>query len=116
MDYQNKYLSKSGYECLLFDVDDTLYPFSSGLSTQCTKNITAYMIEYLGIDATNASEMCLKLYKDYGTTMSGLRAIGYEFDDDHYHRYFSSCAYFSCADYISSNLTVLFMGDYRIRI
>ncbi|KAL8092237.1 uncharacterized protein C24B11.05-like [Apium graveolens] len=85
MDFEDQYLSKSGYECLLFDVDDTLYPFSSGLSTQCTKNITAYMIQHLGMDATNASEMCLKLYKDYGTTMSGLRAIGYDFDDDHYH-------------------------------
>ncbi|RAL46168.1 hypothetical protein DM860_006322 [Cuscuta australis] len=75
------------YECLLFDVDDTLYPFSSGISAQCTLNINEYMIEELGIEATKVPEMCVQLYKDYGTTMAGLRAIGYDFDYDEYHSF-----------------------------
>ncbi|KAK4376040.1 hypothetical protein RND71_006717 [Anisodus tanguticus] len=69
------------------DVDDTLYPLSSGISSQCTKNIIDYMIEKLGIDDTKVPEMCVSLYKEYGTTMAGLRAIGYDFDYDDYHSF-----------------------------
>lgn len=32
-----------------------------------------YMITKLGIDETKVPEMCVQLYKDYGTTMAGLR-------------------------------------------
>ncbi|KAI5665990.1 hypothetical protein M9H77_15843 [Catharanthus roseus] len=80
-------VSKPKYECLLFDVDDTLYPLSSGISKEVTKNITEYMITKLGIDQTKVPEMCVQLYKDYGTTMAGLRAIGYDFDYDDYHSF-----------------------------
>ncbi|KAD0358273.1 hypothetical protein R6Q59_032950 [Mikania micrantha] len=90
MEYENGYqqqISQSRYECLLFDVDDTLYPLSSGLSAECTKNIKEYMINKLGIDESKVPEMCIKLYKDYGTTMAGLRALGYDFDYDEYHSF-----------------------------
>ncbi|CAH9129175.1 unnamed protein product [Cuscuta epithymum] len=82
-----QHVSEPKYECLLFDVDDTLYPFSSGISAQCTLNINEYMIQKLGIEATKVPEMCVKLYKEYGTTMAGLRAIGYDFDYDEYHSF-----------------------------
>ncbi|KAJ0083241.1 hypothetical protein Patl1_31311 [Pistacia atlantica] len=75
------------YECLLFDVDDTLYPLSSGLSKQCTKNIEEYMIQTLGIEESKVSEVNRVLYKNYGTSMAGLKAIGYDFDNDDYHSY-----------------------------
>ncbi|KAL0533650.1 hypothetical protein IC582_027691 [Cucumis melo] len=77
----------SKYECLLFDMDDTLYPLSSGLSKQCTINIEEYMVEELGIEKDRVVEMNQFLYRNYGTSMAGLKAIGYEFDNDHYHRY-----------------------------
>ncbi|MCD7462363.1 hypothetical protein HAX54_048362 [Datura stramonium] len=70
-----------------FDVDDILYPLSFGISAQCMKNIIDYMIEKLGIDETKVSEMCISLYKEYGTTMAGLRAIGFDFDYDDYHSF-----------------------------
>ncbi|XVF68803.1 hypothetical protein PTKIN_Ptkin11bG0030500 [Pterospermum kingtungense] len=105
------------YECLLFDVDDTLYPLASGLSREITKNIQGivtvflegsqyfeqivsfllkfftfflcpfleYMIEKLGIDEEKVPELCVSLYKHYGTTMAGLKAIGYSFDYDDFH-------------------------------
>ncbi|XP_076960488.1 uncharacterized protein C24B11.05-like [Bidens hawaiensis] len=88
MEYENEYpqqIPHSRYECLLFDVDDTLYPFSSGLSAECTKNIKDYMVNKLDIEESKVPEMCVQLYKDYGTTMAGLRALGYEFDNDEYH-------------------------------
>ncbi|KAL4571075.1 hypothetical protein LXL04_017825 [Taraxacum kok-saghyz] len=86
MEYQQQD-PQSKYECLLFDVDDTLYPLSSGLSTQCTKNIREYMVNKLNIEETKVPEMCAQLYQDYGTTMAGLRALGYEFDHDDYHSF-----------------------------
>ncbi|XP_065854119.1 uncharacterized protein [Euphorbia lathyris] len=75
------------YDCLLFDLDDTLYPYSSGLATACGNNIKDYMVEKLGIDKSKITELGNLLYKNYGTTMAGLRAIGYDFDYDEYHSY-----------------------------
>ncbi|KAL5991881.1 hypothetical protein ACLOJK_012792 [Asimina triloba] len=75
------------YDCLLFDLDDTLYPYSSGIAAACRKNIEDYMIEKLGIDESKIPKLCDLLYKNYGTTMAGLRAIGYEFDYDDYHSF-----------------------------
>nr|XP_043622543.1 uncharacterized protein C24B11.05-like [Erigeron canadensis] len=78
---------QSKYECLLFDVDDTLYPLNCGLSAECTKNITEYMVNKLAIEESKVPEMCVQLYGDYGTTMAGLRALGYDFDYDDYHSF-----------------------------
>uniref|UniRef100_A0A0D9ZFE7 Flap endonuclease 1 n=1 Tax=Oryza glumipatula TaxID=40148 RepID=A0A0D9ZFE7_9ORYZ len=75
----------SKYECLLFDLDDTLYPFSSGINLACRKNIQDYMRHHLRIEESQIADMCLELYKEYGTTMAGLKALGYEFDNDEFH-------------------------------
>nr|XP_043623367.1 uncharacterized protein LOC122595118 [Erigeron canadensis] len=75
------------YDCLLFDLDDTLYPVSSGLAAEVLKNIKDYMVEKLGIDKEKIPQLCNLLYKNYGTTMAGIRAIGYDFDYDEYHSY-----------------------------
>ncbi|EYU26599.1 hypothetical protein MIMGU_mgv1a010834mg [Erythranthe guttata] len=75
------------YDCLLFDLDDTLYPISAGLATSVLKNIQDYMIEKLRIEESKIDDLCNLLYKNYGTTMAGLRAIGYDFDYDEYHSF-----------------------------
>lgn len=77
--------SKAKYDCLLFDLDDTLYPLSSGLSAHVTKNIQEYMLQKLEIKEDRVPELCVSLYKIYGTTMAGLKAIGYDFDYDDFH-------------------------------
>ncbi|XP_028770959.1 uncharacterized protein C24B11.05 [Neltuma alba] len=77
----------SKYECLLFDMDDTLYPLSSGINLACRKNIQDYMLECLGIEESQVPKMCLDLYIEYGTTLAGLKALGYEFDNDEFHAY-----------------------------
>ncbi|XP_021278706.1 uncharacterized protein LOC110412494 isoform X1 [Herrania umbratica] len=89
MEYENKYqhVPAAKYECLLFDVDDTLYPLSSGLSKACTKNIEEFMIQKLGIEGNKVTEINRVLYKNYGTSMAGLRAVGYNFDHDDYHSF-----------------------------
>ncbi|GMY10907.1 HAD-like domain containing protein [Fagus crenata] len=84
---QYQHASKPKYECLLFDLDDTLYPLSSGLSVQVTKNIQEYMLQKLGIEEKKVPELCVSLYKKYGTTMAGLRAVGYNFDYDDFHSF-----------------------------
>ncbi|XP_043702468.1 suppressor of disruption of TFIIS-like [Telopea speciosissima] len=89
MEYDDRFrqAQKTKYDCLLFDLDDTLYPLNSGLATECRKNIEDYMAQKLGIETSKISEMCNLLYKNYGTTMAGLRAIGYDFDYDDYHSF-----------------------------
>ncbi|KAI5071783.1 hypothetical protein GOP47_0014034 [Adiantum capillus-veneris] len=74
-------------ECLIFDLDDTLYPLSSGISAACSKNIIDFMVQRLGIPAHEALQLSLTLYKNHGTTMAGLVALGYAFNFDEYHQF-----------------------------
>ncbi|KAF8395139.1 hypothetical protein HHK36_019080 [Tetracentron sinense] len=89
MEYVDRYqqVQMPKYDCLLFDLDDTLYPLSSGLAIACRKNIEDYMVQKLGIEESKIPEMCNLLYKNYGTTMAGLRAIGFDFNYDEYHSF-----------------------------
>ncbi|KAK8561779.1 hypothetical protein V6N13_149071 [Hibiscus sabdariffa] len=89
MEFEDRYrqAQRLKFDCLVFDLDDTLYPLSSGLSRECGKNIKDYMVEKLGIEKDKIVELSNLLYKNYGTTMAGLRAIGYDFDYDEYHSY-----------------------------
>ncbi|TXG74113.1 hypothetical protein EZV62_002692 [Acer yangbiense] len=84
---ENKQVSNQKYDCLLFDLDETLYPLNSGLSVEVIKNIQEYMIEKLGIEESKVPELCFSLYKYYGTTKAGLRAIGYNFDYDDFQSF-----------------------------
>ncbi|XP_021739826.1 uncharacterized protein C24B11.05-like [Chenopodium quinoa] len=87
MAYEDRYVQAPKYDCLLFDLDDTLYPLSTGLSKEVLKNIQDYMVEKLVIDRSKIHDLSNLLYKNYGTTMAGLRAIGYDFDYDEYHSF-----------------------------
>ncbi|KAG5231592.1 suppressor of disruption of TFIIS [Salix suchowensis] len=74
--------------CLNFeDMDDTLYPMSLGLNLACRKNIEEFMLRKLHIEESEIPKMCLELYREYGTTMAGLKVLGYEFDDDEFHAF-----------------------------
>ncbi|KAF4373026.1 hypothetical protein F8388_011053, partial [Cannabis sativa] len=89
MEFDDRFLQvqRPKFDCLLFDLDDTLYPLSAGLANECRKNIEDYMAEKLGIDRSKIGQLGNLLYKNYGTTMAGLRAIGYDFDYDEYHSF-----------------------------
>ncbi|KAB1225924.1 hypothetical protein CJ030_MR1G004466 [Morella rubra] len=89
MEYKDQYQQPQTpkYECLLFDLDDTLYPPSSGLSEQCSEIIKEYMVQKLGIEESKVPEMNRVLYQNYGTTLAGLKAIGYNFDNDDFHSF-----------------------------
>lgn len=77
--------TRAKYECLFFDMDDTLYPLSTGINLACRKNIEEFMLQYLKIEESEVPRMCLELYREHGTTMAGLKALGYEFDNDEFH-------------------------------
>ncbi|KAG6699820.1 hypothetical protein I3842_08G082500 [Carya illinoinensis] len=87
MDSVGKSIHGAKYECLLFDMDDTLYPMSTGLNLACRKNIEGFMSQHLQMEEAEVPRLCLELYKEYGTTMAGLKALGYEFDNDEFHTY-----------------------------
>ncbi|KAL4386706.1 hypothetical protein GQ457_09G018270 [Hibiscus cannabinus] len=75
----------SSFNCLLFDLDDTLYPSNTGLAQGVKKNIDDFLIEKCGFPATKASNLRVELFKTYGSTLAGLRALGYDIDADDYH-------------------------------
>ncbi|KAK3125807.1 hypothetical protein QOZ80_7BG0609970 [Eleusine coracana subsp. coracana] len=79
------YAAGAKFDCLLFDMDDTLYPLSLGINLACRKNIQDYMLNKLKIEESQVPKMCLDLYKEYGTTMAGLKLLGYDFDYDDFH-------------------------------
>lgn len=73
------------YDTCIFDLDDTLYPLSSGIAAACRVNIRDFMVNRLGVDPAHVVQFNLDLYKKYGTTMAGLRAMGFRYDFDDWH-------------------------------
>lgn len=75
----------SPFDCLLFDLDDTLYLSNTGIAQGVKKNIDDFLIEKCGFSATKASSLRVELFKTNGSTLAGLRALGYDIDADDYH-------------------------------
>ncbi|KAI4373957.1 hypothetical protein MLD38_012014 [Melastoma candidum] len=72
-------------DCLMFDLDDTLYSTGSGIADSLRKNIEDFLVERCGIAAEKASALRAELFKTYGSSLVGLRALGYDVDADDYH-------------------------------
>jgi putative hydrolase of the HAD superfamily len=62
------------FTTLFFDLDDTLYPNSSGLWQAIKGRINLYMIERLGVPEKDAPALRESYFKMYGTTLRGLQA------------------------------------------
>ncbi|KAK9086791.1 hypothetical protein Syun_029185 [Stephania yunnanensis] len=77
----------SPFDCLLFDLDDTLYPLSTGIAVACKRNIEDFLVEKFGFSKEKASTARIELFKSYGSTLAGLRALGYDIDADDYHSF-----------------------------
>lgn len=78
-------VSSSPFNCIIFDLDDTLYPSSTGIAQAVKKNIDDFLIEICGFPVSKASDLRTELFKTYGSTLAGLRALGYDIDADDYH-------------------------------
>ncbi|GMH08425.1 hypothetical protein Nepgr_010265 [Nepenthes gracilis] len=79
--------SSSPFDCLMFDLDDTLYPSKTGIAEACRKNIEDFLVERCGFPESKASILRVELFKDYGSSLAGLRALGYDIDADDYHSF-----------------------------
>ena len=62
-------------ETWVFDLDNTLYPPACNLFAQVEKRMTAFISEYLGVDATEARRIQKEFYVEHGTTLSGLMKV-----------------------------------------
>jgi putative hydrolase of the HAD superfamily len=61
------------FSTLFFDLDDTLYPSSTGLWPAIKDRMNLYMIERLGIPETDVPVLREQYFKMYGTTLRGLQ-------------------------------------------
>jgi putative hydrolase of the HAD superfamily len=58
---------------VLFDLDNTLYPASSGLMHSVDTRITEYVQNLLGLEPHAAMTLRRQYFADYGTTLRGLQ-------------------------------------------
>ena len=57
----------------LFDLDNTIYPASSGVMKGIDVRITEYVQNLLGLEVEQARELRQRYYRTYGTTLNGLQ-------------------------------------------
>ena len=74
------------YRTLLLDLDDTIYPASSGLWEVIGDRINRFMIEVVGIKPIQAPVLRRLYFERYGTSLNGLR-LHHGVDPNAYLRY-----------------------------
>ncbi|CAN4092977.1 unnamed protein product [Withania somnifera] len=79
--------SSSPFDSIIFDLDDTLYSSKTGIGQALKKNIDDFLVEKCGFPVPKASALRVELFKTYGSSLAGLRAIGYDVDANDYHSY-----------------------------
>ncbi len=62
------------FTTIFFDLDDTLYPASSGLWPTLKERMNRYMIERMNIPAEDVPRLREAYFRSYGTTLRGLQA------------------------------------------
>ncbi|XP_062212133.1 uncharacterized protein LOC133913098 [Phragmites australis] len=77
----------SPFDCLLIDLDDTLYPGNTGIGLPLKRNIDEFLVAKLGVTAERAAAMRVELFRTHGSTLAGLIALGYDVHPDEYHSY-----------------------------
>ena len=74
------------FTTIFFDLDDTLYPPSTGLWEAIGGRITQYMTERMGFPPEQVVSIREKYFREFGTTLRGLQA-NYNVDMDDYLAY-----------------------------
>ena len=74
------------FTTLFFDLDDTLYPSSTGLWHAIKERMNMYMRERLFIPETEIPTLREQYFKTYGTTLNGLQKH-HQVDKDEYLAY-----------------------------
>ncbi len=68
------------FEAMFFDLDDTLYPSTSGVWEAIGRRMDNYMSELLKFDPEQVHLLRARLFKQYGTTLRGLK-VEYNIDE-----------------------------------
>ncbi|CAN6298138.1 unnamed protein product [Urochloa humidicola] len=79
--------ANSSFDCVLLDLDDTLYPGNTGLGPALKRNIDEFLQAKLGVSADRAAAMRVELFRTHGSSLAGLIALGYDVHPDEYHSY-----------------------------
>uniref|UniRef100_A0A0E0D519 Uncharacterized protein n=1 Tax=Oryza meridionalis TaxID=40149 RepID=A0A0E0D519_9ORYZ len=79
--------ASSPFDCVLFDLDDTLYPGSAGIGLATKRNIDEFLMARCGVTAERAAALRVELFRSYGSSLAGLIALGYDVHPDEYHSY-----------------------------
>jgi putative hydrolase of the HAD superfamily len=74
------------FTTIFFDLDDTLYPASSGLWNVLKTRMSDYMRVQMNIPAGDIAYLREKYFREYGTTLRGLQA-NYKIDVQDYLAY-----------------------------
>lgn len=62
------------FTTIFFDLDDTLYPASTGLWHAIKERMNLYMRDRMGFDPADIPRLREKYFREYGTTLRGLQA------------------------------------------
>jgi putative hydrolase of the HAD superfamily len=74
------------FTTIFFDLDDTLYPSSTGLWKAIKGRMNDYMRDYMGFDEKEIPQFREKYFLQYGTTLRGLQAY-HKINTDEYLAY-----------------------------
>lgn len=74
------------FTTVFFDLDDTLYPSSSGLWPTLKERMNQYMIERMHIPPSDVPLLRERYFRNYGTTLRGLQA-NHQIDVEDYLAY-----------------------------
>uniref|UniRef100_A0A453H5A7 Pyrimidine 5'-nucleotidase n=1 Tax=Aegilops tauschii subsp. strangulata TaxID=200361 RepID=A0A453H5A7_AEGTS len=77
----------SPFDCLLIDLDDTLYPGNTGIGPALRRNIDEFLVARFGLAADKAAALRADLFRSHGSTLAGLIALGHDVHPDEYHSY-----------------------------
>ncbi len=86
MQQPEKQSTYANIRCLLVDLDDTLYPYHTGVWGMAAKRIDQFLVEEIGVQPADVKSMRERLFTQYGTTLRGL-LIENKVDMDHYLDY-----------------------------
>ena len=90
------------FTTLFIDLDDTVYPKTSGLWQAIRRRLDLYMLERVHIPSAEIPAMRDHLFTTYGTTMRGLQAI-YDIDTQDFLAYVHDVP---ISNFIQADLTV----------
>jgi len=83
----NSLIASSPFDSVIFDLDDTLYSSNTGIAQATKRNIDEFLVQKFGFPLAQASSLKTELFKKYGSTLAGLRALGYDIGADEYHSF-----------------------------